>query len=705
MTAVDPITLSVVRGVLDTTQREMTLSLEKTSRSSVFNLAHDYSTAMFNATPEMIMQGQDIPIHLGSLMPAMKAVSGYFSDDLHEGDLLLHNDPEYKGSHIIDMCMYKPVFYQGEHVFWTVCKGHLTDIGGPVPAGYNPDAKEIYGEGLRVPPIKLWDRGKPREDILNMLLTNMRARRDQEGDFNALIGACQVGERNLINMLEKYGVEQVKLCIDELLNMADKHMRSLIKQIPDGSYTGTAVLEDAGHDFGDIEITADLTVTGDSCKIKIDSPPQLPYFINSYEGNSYSGVYLGVMMFAQLPPPYNEGLYRCVEVDMGDKGTLCNAAEPAPHVNCTTTPMETLTDAVRLAFEQGAPDRVSASWGHTNGCNMAGWDTRSNEEYVTMVLATLISGAGATPLQDGWHACGPQSCFGALSSGDVELLEYLYPIIIHRYSLMTDSGGAGKFRGGSGTCWEVEPLDEPMTFIMFGEGRRLAALGAAKARSALVESKVGRVEITRGNDVEVVRKNIIAVINPGESAANLAPGGGGYGDPFERAVEKVAWDVRNNIVSVQGARDDYGVVIRDIDSLDVDENATRQLRASRQVEQNLPQLQSIDVPQGVPARQSSKHVEVATALKIDNTEPSRPLKSAPVTRVDTEYQRGNGTALRTPATSTSNGVAANQPRLQNTSPQSPLTGKDVGKIRIVEFSGDEKKKQDKNKKRMKIRFY
>ena len=171
---------------LETTQREMTLSLEKTARSSVFNLAHDYSTALFNAKPEMILQGQDIPIHLGSLIPAMKSVARFFGDDIHEGDLILHNDPAFGGSHAIDTCMYKPVFYKGKLVYWTVCKGHLTDIGGPVPAGYNPNAKEIYAECLRIPPVKIWDRGKPRNDVLNMIFTNMRARRDQEGDFNAL---------------------------------------------------------------------------------------------------------------------------------------------------------------------------------------------------------------------------------------------------------------------------------------------------------------------------------------------------------------------------------------------------------------------------------------------------------------------------------------------------------------------------------------
>ncbi|WP_349357998.1 hydantoinase B/oxoprolinase family protein [Stappia sp.] len=577
---VDPITLSVVRGVLETTQREMTLALEKTARSSVFNLAHDYSTALFNHTPEMILQGQDIPIHLGSLIPAMKAVDRFFDGDIHEGDLILHNDPDYAGSHIIDTCMYYPVFYEGELVFWTVCKGHLTDIGGPVPAGYNPEAKEIYAEGLRIPPIKIWDKGVPRNDILNMLLTNMRARRDQEGDFNALIGACQVGARNLTALMDKYGKRTVQDCIEVLLDMANKHMNSLIAKVPDGTYTGTAVLEDAGHGFGDFDITATVTIKGESCHIEIESPPQIPYFINSYEGNSYSGVYLGLMMFAQLPPPYNEGLYRNVTVDMGPRGTLCNAKPPAPHANCTTTPMETLTDAVRLAFEQAAPDKVSASWGHANGCNIAGWDTRHDEEYVTMVLASIICGAGATASQDGWHVRGPECCFGALTSGDIEMLEHSYPIIIHRYSMMTDSGGAGKFRGGSGACWEVEPLDKPMTLVTFGEGRRIPAMGAGGARSTMIETKVGRLEITRNGKTEVITDNVIETIHPGERAANKNPGGGGFGNPFEREIGRVVDDIRNGLVSIEGARLDYGVVIADPETLAVDEAATAKARAA-----------------------------------------------------------------------------------------------------------------------------
>lgn len=577
---IDPITLSVVRGALETAQREMTLTLEKTARSSVFNLAHDYSNALFDHLPEMILQGQDIPIHLGSLMPAMKAVAEYFGDDIHEGDVIYHNDPVYQGSHILDCCMYKPVFYQGKLVFWTVCKGHVTDIGGPVPAGYNPDAKEIYAEGLRIPPVKLWDKGKRRNDVINLLHCNMRSRRNQEGDLNAQYGACRVGERNLLRLLDKYGIDTVQAAIAELKNMADRHMRHLISSIADGQYHGEAVLEDSGHGLGALTITADITIKGDHVHIAIASPPQVPYFINSYAGNSMSGVLLGLMMFAQVPPPYNEGLYRCVSVDLGAKGTLVNAQEPAPHVNCTTTPMETLTDAVRQALEAAAPDRVSASWGHASGINIAGMDPRTGEQYVTMVLASIISGAGATQHMDGWHACGPLCCFGALSSGDIELLEYQYPILIHKYGLVTDSGGAGRYRGGCGTEWEVEPLGHDMTVIAFGEGRQLPTMGAAGAENQMPERKLGRLKIARQGGENVIHiQNTLTSIKPGERASNINPGGGGYGIAFERPVDEVVKDIERGLVSREAAAKEYGVVLQ-TGTMTVDEAATASLRSA-----------------------------------------------------------------------------------------------------------------------------
>lgn len=562
MAEIDPITLAVIQGVLESTQREMTLTIEKTSRSSVFNIARDYSNALFSGNGEMVLQGQDIPIHLGSLMPALRSVADYFADDIHPGDVFYHNDPAWSGSHIVDCCMYKPVFYRDELVFWTVSKGHVTDIGGPVPAGYNPDAKEIYAEGLRIPPLKIWDRGTERRDVVNFILTNVRSRRLQAGDMRAQLAAVTIGERNLIGLLDKYGRDTVMAGMAQLLDLAEAQMRAFIADIPDGRYRGSSVLEDAGHGCGDIEITADVTVEGDRMAVTLSSPPQIPYFINSYAANSLSGVYLGLMMFAQLPPPYNAGLYRPLSVDVGPPGTLTNAREPAPHCNCTTTPSESITDAVRMALEQALPERAVASWGHSNGLNIAGKDYRSGEEYVSMILATIISGGGASHKTDGWPAVGPQCCFGALTSGDVEILEYQYPIIIHRYGLMTDSGGAGKLRGGSGTHWEVEPLRDPMTVVMFGEGRRYPAQGALGAVSALQEPKVGRaLHYKKDASVEEIKTNRIVEIEPGERFANQNPGGGGVGDPRDRDRDKVLEDAKNGFISVRAAWEEYGVRI------------------------------------------------------------------------------------------------------------------------------------------------
>lgn len=560
MTEIDPITLAVIQGVLESTQREMTLTIEKTSRSSVFNIARDYSNALFDGSGEMVLQGQDIPIHLGSLMPALRSVADYFADDIHPGDVFYHNDPAWSGSHIVDCCMYKPVFYRDELVFWTVSKGHVTDIGGPVPAGYNPDAKEIYAEGLRIPPLKIWDRGTERRDVVNFILTNVRSRRLQAGDMRAQLAAVTIGERNLLDLLDKYGRDTVMAGMAQLLDLAEAQMRTFIAEIPNGRYQGSSVLEDAGHGCGDIEIAADVAVEGDRMQVTLSSPPQIPYFINSYAANSLSGVYLGLMMFAQLPPPYNAGLYRPLSVDVGPPGTLTNAKEPAPHCNCTTTPSESITDAVRMALEQALPERAVASWGHSNGLNIAGKDYRSGEDYVSMILATIISGGGASHKTDGWPAVGPQCCFGALTSGDVEILEYQYPIVIHRYGLMTDSGGAGKLRGGSGTHWEVEPLRDQMTVVMFGEGRRYPAQGALGATSTLQEPKVGRALYSKKDaSVEEIKTNRIVEIEPGERFANQNPGGGGVGDPRERDRDKVLEDVKNGFVSVQAAWEEYGV--------------------------------------------------------------------------------------------------------------------------------------------------
>ncbi len=417
---VDPITLAVVRGALETAQREMTLTMERTGRSSVLTVSRDFSNAIFNWEPAMIVQGQDLPIHLGSLILATKAVAGYFEGDVHAGDVMFHNDPMWDGSHIADWCMYKPVFVGDELLFWAVSKGHMADSGGPAPGSYNPEAREIYAEGLRIPPIKLYEGGRERSDVLNLLLANTRTRRNQAGDLRAQLGAVNVGALHLQALVEKYGRDEIRACVVHLLDLAEQQMRERIGELEDGAFEGSRLVEDVGHGLGDQEVRVRIEVAGDSLRVELASPPQIPFYTNSYRANTTSAVYLGLVMFLQPEAPFNEGMYRPVAIDYGPPGTLVNAVEPAPHVASTTCPAETITDAVRDTLSAAYPDRAVAGWGHCAAVNCSGRDPRHDREYVHMMVSCLMCGAGAVGgVMDGWHGCGPQAGLGGGAAGDM----------------------------------------------------------------------------------------------------------------------------------------------------------------------------------------------------------------------------------------------------------------------------------------------
>lgn len=576
---VDPITLAVVRGALETAQREMTLTMERTGRSSVLTVSRDFSNAIFNWTPEMIVQGQDLPIHLGSLIMATKAVARYFEHDVRPGDVMFHNDPMWDGSHIADWCMYKPVFIDGELLFWTVSKGHMADSGGPAPGSYNPEAREIFAEGLRIPPIKIHDEGRERSDILNLLLTNTRTRRNQAGDLRAQLGAVDVGANHLIHLVAKYGRDEVKGSIDALLDLADGQMRTRIAELPDGIFTGSRFVEDLGHGLGELEIKVTATVSGDAMKIALEAPPQIPFYTNSYRANTTSAVYLGLIMFLRPEPPFNEGMYRPVEIDYGPPGSVVNAVEPAPHVACTTCPAETITDAVRDTLSLAYPDRAVAGWGHCSAVNCAGWDPRRDKEYVHMMVSCLMCGAGAVGgVMDGWHGVGPQAGLGGGAAGDMELIEYQYPLLVRSYGFATDSANPGEWRGGAGLVHDVEALDHHMTTVVWGEGRKYPASSVGNPTPAAYDGKVGRVEIVRADGtIEPVTRNCVLTLAPGERFVTRSAGGGAVGDPYARDPERVREDVVEGFVSVEAACDEYGVVLDD--ALCVDLEATRARRA------------------------------------------------------------------------------------------------------------------------------
>lgn len=578
-TAVDPVLLAVVQGALANIQQEMTSTLRQSGRSNVASIARDYSNAIFDAGPEMVLQGQDLPAHLGSLMPGTRAVADYFPDDVHDGDVFYHNDPTYGGSHVTDMCAYKPVFVDGELSFWTVSKLHVVDTGGPVAGGYNSAAEDMYAEGLRIPPIRIVDRGRTRRDVLNFILINLRANENQAGDIRAQLGAVNVAAKRLVELCAKYGLDEIRRICEHLKNLADRQMRALLAKAPDGTTSAKVLVEDTGHGLGDIYIEAKTSIRGDTLHVELSSPPQIPYYINSYWSNTISGVYLGLVMWAQLPPPYNEGLYRSVTVDCGSEGTLLNAKAPAAHVMSTSMPNENVAECVRLALLNAQPNRATGEWGATYGVTLNGVDPRSGEEFVSLYVAALISGAGATSgLMDGWHMIGPANCLGALTNGDTELAEVMYPFIVHEYGLRRDSAGPGKWRGGCGNAFTFEPFCE-MNIATIGQGFAAAPRNTDGIEPVLPERKVSRSIVTHVGGSQTVYDRIVQFkLWPGERYTHLNPGGGGAGDPFEREPELVLEDVANRLVSVEAARIEYGVVI-DEKTLTLDASETESVRA------------------------------------------------------------------------------------------------------------------------------
>ncbi len=438
----------------------------------------------------------------------------------------------WDGSHILDWCQYKPVFYEGEIVFWVVSKGHMADGGGPVPGSYNPAATEIYAEGLRIPPCRLVDRGKMRDDLFNLLVTNVRTRENIAGDLRAQLGALHVGERNLLRLLEKYGKEKVKRCVRELLDLSETNMRRRIRALADGIHHGRAMIEDVGHGLGDKPVDVELEVRGADVKLRLSAPPQIPYYTNSYRANTSSAALLGFIMFMKPEPPYNEGMYRPLEIDFGTPGSMINAMEPAAHVASTTCPAEAITDAVRNTFATAYPASASAGWGHCSAMNVSGTDPRTREQYVHMMVSTLACGAGAVRDMDGWHCIGPQAGLGGATCGEQELLEYGYPIIVHDYSITRDSGVAGRFRGGCGVTCEIEPVDHEMTVVIWGEGRKFAASSVAGAEAVWLDRKVCQIEVVRRDGtIEHIRENTVLTLSPGERIRASSAGGGAVGPP------------------------------------------------------------------------------------------------------------------------------------------------------------------------------
>ena len=562
--AVDPITLAVIAGALASTVNEMTTVIERTARSPIIAISHDFSNAVYttvNGIPEMIVQGQDQPVHLGGMIVSVKNVAARYGDDLQPGDVIVRNEPDTGGGHLVDIDVIQPVFHDGRVVAWSCSRAHQGDIGGPVPGGYNPYAEDLFAEGLVIPPIKLVEGGRMREDVLNLILQNVRIPDLVRGDLGAQLSGVRTATRRLEALFAKYGAETVDAAMAELLDRTERLMRAQIAAMPDGVYSGETWIQEDGHGMPDALIGCTIEVRGDELLIAIDSPPLCRSYRNSYGGCTLGAIYFAVISAVEPGLPINEGLYRPLTVDLGPPGTMLNATRPAACVMSTGDVWANVFDAVTDALSKAVPERACAGWVRCCINSVAGIDPRNGELYGGLISISLIGGAGAYGTLDGGGTWGIICTGGAATTGDIEVLELRVPLHFHRHELTPDSGCPGKWRGANGVVLDFEIVGHDAVLTHVGDGTTLPApsrLGGGSPHDA--ELRVHRRTIIRADGTdEPFLLHTVVELHAGDRLVSLIPGGGAVGPARERDPELVRLDVREGYVTPEAAREEYGV--------------------------------------------------------------------------------------------------------------------------------------------------
>jgi len=575
-THIDQILASVLQRRFKSITEEMGLTLLRTTRSPILNEARDFVTGLYDHKGRMLEQTEYIPVLAFAVQPACEYIVRYFGDDIHPGDVILHNDVFTGGNQNADVAVFKPVFHEGELVAWAACKGHQADIGGAVAGGYNPEAREVWQEALRITPVKIYEKGRLRKDVWDMIFANIRYDIVEE-DIKAEMGGCVVGERGVKALLERYGIRTFRDHVEYLFEATERMVRKEIAQIPDGTYESeSTVFYDGIHEGSEMRIRLKVVVAGDEVTFDYTgSDPQTEGFVNAPYAATASAVLLTFLMLINPDIPHNDGILRPIRI-LNPEGSFLNARFPAATTfgNSITGPN---ADAIMKAFSKALPERVTAGWNRFLGLTVTGWDPRKDRSYVDILFLALKGGSGATWMADGYDHIGLINCAGGILAQDYEMFEIHDPHFLIKHEYMPDSAGAGRWRGGLGVETEFEVYGEKVTAISFGDGveEEARAFGFFGGKSG----SLNRVELRfpDGSLREVKAKEIIRNIPAHTVFNDKAGGGGGYGDPFLRPVEKVLDDVRNELVSVRSAREDYGVAI-DEKTMALDEEATKSLR-------------------------------------------------------------------------------------------------------------------------------
>lgn len=576
---IDIVTIEVIKGALTYAAEEMGIALRNSGYSPNIKERMDFSCTIFDQKKRLVSQAEHIPVHLGSMPWAIQEGLKHFKGDLEEGDMILFNDPYVGGTHLPDITLISPIFFKNEIIGYVANKAHHSDVGGKAPGSMAGDATDLYQEGIIIPPVKFVAKGKINEDLARLIISNVRTPDIRIGDLRAQMAANIIGGRRILDIVKKYGVDMFHESVEEIMNYSEKMVQIEIDNMPDGCYEAEDYLENTGVSDDPVKIKVAITIQGKSLKIdytgtdsQVDGP------INAVWGVTLSGVYYTLKCVTDPTIPMNDGYLRSVEV-YAPKGTILNPVPPAPVAGGNTETSQRNVDVLLKAFAKIIPKRVCAACqGTTNNVSVGGIDPKTGSQW--SFYETIAGGFGGRYGIDGVDAI--HTHMTNTMNTPIEAVEGIYPLRFLKYELRMDSGGPGKWRGGVGVERSWMMLASSATLSILAERTKIPPWGLYGGKPG---SK-GEYLIVKPDGKRIVLNSKCTLrIGMGDVLIVRTPGGGGYGDPLERDPNLVLKDVVNGLVSLDSAKNDYGVLIKP-NTMEIDLEETQKLRKKMKTMRN-----------------------------------------------------------------------------------------------------------------------
>ncbi len=571
----DSITFSVILNRLNAIAAEMTLTLEYTAWTSILSQARDFSCAIYDASTRQVAMNDALPIHTNSLHLVLREIARTFEDDIADGDAILCNSPYRGNTHIGDVVVAVPVFFAERHMFWSLTKGHQQDIGAYLPTSVASQAVDIWQEGLQIPPVKIFSDGKPREDVIDFYLSNLRWRELLEGDLMAMVGSVWSGRRRLESLCGEYGNETLNRYLDAAIEYASYRTAEAIEAMPNGVYYGETWVDSDGYDNTHLPIRATVTIRDDSVEVDFaGSAPQARGGFNASLAVAQAAGALPVVMAIDPDIPHNQGCLEHVSVT-AEEGTICLARYPGATACATFCPGDAMQEAVYRALAEAIPESVRAGGAKCQGLPTFSGVDAEGKSWGVMLFNGAAAG-GAAKGADGWPLILSASGAGGYKVQPVEQVELLYPVMVEEMEIEPESMGYGEWIGGPGVRFSLRPLVAPLDLFTFGDGVLNPPFGVA----------AGTPGIGGGQYVETVSSGARRYaagsgrmqVGLGEIWTNVSSGGGGYGSPRSRDADRVREDVRDGTITRETAREVFGVVVTDALDPEVDQKETASLR-------------------------------------------------------------------------------------------------------------------------------